>query len=361
MGIKKDDPMRTARAAARWRIGNIVPAPDAFKVNKQLLGNLDESEFVFAFKELQKLIVQIYEDVEKSPYEWGFKDENKDVGAASNNRISDFLYAFFANGTLKDNELTVDTASFKKAVRKHKNIELIVFGLNKFGMFFDGFSENAALFIVSYPDRPQLIEVLYQYTKAQDLEFSPVTAYHYTFPSFSYRWCEEPTEQKYEPIFHVKMDLSSSAVQEIQHWLHEKADEYGYEIKKSKPFDKGCVFYQKGSKALPHVGDRVFDDGNGKSETYTKVIFRNVLQSHPGEISAIAKKVPGVFGKSGFCSCCNGNKTQDETCSMRILYSFDGKDYVNCAYGSFYFKNITLDIFQDIFTLYLVENKIKIL
>jgi len=355
---------RTASASARWRIDNIIPVPDNLKVNKKYLGTMNNSEFVSTFKELQNFIIKIYEEIEKSPYEWGYKDENRDVGATANNRISDFLYAIASNGILENGVLTVNTEDFNKAVRTHKKIDLIINGLKKLGLNIDGFDKKVISFIVSYPNNAHIIEVLYQYAEAQDQEFFPVKAIQteqYLFPSFSYRWVEDPIEQKYETIFHVKMDLSSDTIRGIQNWLHQKADEYGYKIKKDKPFDKGCVFYQKGSKNLIHVGDKIKD--NGESAIWTKAIFRNVFTSHPEKIKSLADKIPGVFGGSkfenGVCIYCNGAKKPNEPCSMRILYYFDGKQYNACAYRAFEFNNFSLDVFKDIFYLFLIENKIK--
>ena len=60
---------RTASDSARWRIDIIKPAPDYFKADPKYLGTMTNDEFASAFKELQNLIISIYEDIYISPYE----------------------------------------------------------------------------------------------------------------------------------------------------------------------------------------------------------------------------------------------------------------------------------------------------
>jgi len=350
-----------AKLSARRRRETIVLIPDNCKIAKQYLDSMTNEEFITAFRKLQKLIIEIYQDVEKSPFDWGYPKVNnsKEIYASAYNRISDVFYAIAANSQLDNGQMIVDMDGYIHNTRTHKKTELIIFNLPKFGFKIDGFDKKATSFIVAYPEHPEVIKVLYYYAKAQDLEIKNCWAQHATFGSFSYRWVEDTDEQKHETIFLVKTDMSPKPLQEIQYWLYEKAKQYGYKIDKKKPFDKNCIYYKKGSKEFIHVGERDVS-GKGDYKVFTKVIFRDVFTKEPEKVLALSKKIPGVFGKSDAnCTRCRGRKGADEPCNMRISYELDGVNYENCAYLSFYFTDITLDTFKDIFDLFVIENKIK--
>ena len=337
--------------------------PDDVKINPKHLNGIANNQFIKCFRELQQLILSIYSDIEEKPFEWGYPDTHV-TGDAANNRMSVFFLNLFVFSKYANDVLTVKYFDLKT----HKKIEMIFDKLTDLGFVFEGYDKKAESFTVSYSKNPSVLKVANIYANSQDF-LSPMTSSGNTrFESFSYRWVEDPVEQKYEPIFHVKMDMSLEQTQDIQDWLHEKADEYGYKIDMKKPFDKDCVYYQKGSKEFIHVGERVFGHEDrtigsniGSLETYTKVILRDVFSSHPDKISALGKRFPGVFGKgnSSPCTRCGGRKKADDSCSMRIAYDYDGDTYENCAYQSFYFKNLTLDSFKNIFELFLIEKKIK--
>lgn len=350
-----------AKISAKRRRETIVMIPDKCNIAKQYLNSLSNDEFILAFKKMQRLVIDIYQNIEKSPFDWGYPEVNNstEIYASAYNRISDFFYAITANSQLSNSELTVNMKGYESKVKIHKKVELIISNLTKRGFQIDGFDKKAVSFVVSYPEDPHVIEVLYYYTKSQDLEITHGWSQHATFASFSYRWVEDPCEQKHEPIFLVKMDMSPKQLQEIQYWLYDKAKENGYKIDKKKPFDKNCIYYKKGSKEFILAGEKNID-GSNDYKIFTKVIFRDIFSKEPEKVSALAKKIPDVFGKSyANCTRCQGRKSINETCSMRICYDLDGYTYENCAYQSFWFVNPTLDLFKDIYDLFVIENKIK--
>jgi len=342
-----------ARQSAKLRRESIALIPDNCKINTQYLGSMTNDEFVAAFREMQQLIINIYADVERAPFDWGYpkKNNTEELYGVAYNRISDFFKNMISNGTYSDGRLLV---------KKHKLSEEILNKLMRFGFRFDGYTKKADSFTFSYPQNPLVLETMWKYAEAQD-PTTYIWAQHATFASFSYRWVECPDEQKHEPIFLVKTDMSPIGLQEIQYWLYDKAKEYGYTINMKKPFDKNAINYTKGSKQFILVGIK-----NG--DVFTKVIFRKVFETHPEKLAVLATKCPGVFGESGAnCDINCGGRNEDHTfartkenqCSMRICYTIDGNDYENCAYKSFWFFNPTLDSFKDIFELFVIENKIK--
>lgn len=363
-----------AKQSAKIRRENIKLIPNDCKINPEYLDSMSNDEFIMVFRQMQKLIIKIYEDVETAPFDWGYPNENntKNISGTAYNRISDFFQGLIENGKITDGKLLVNSkiipkcydnkASFKNAVRTHKDIEMIINKLSDFGFYFTGYEKKAESFSVTYPKNQLIFKILQTYAKAQDDTITYGGAYSIKFASFSYRWVEDPMEQKHEPIFLVKMDMSPKEIQEIQYWLYDKSKEYGYLVDKKKPFDKDCVHYTKGSKDFILVGERHFGEeylGN-TDRMFSKVIFRNIFSSHPNKVSLLSEKFPDVFGKSyATCHRCNGRKGSDEHCSMRICYNLNGMYYENCAYQSFNFFNPTLETFKDIFELFIIENKIK--
>ena len=373
-----------ARQSAKWRRENIVPIPSDCKINPEYLGSMSNGEFVAVFKEMQELIVSIYKGVEKAPFEWGYPEENNSKGlwASAYNRISDFFKGLVDNGIINGEKLVVNNksipkcrdckASFKIAVSTHKKIEMIMDKLKHFGFEFHGYSTKAESFTVLYPKNPLIFTVMKTYANSK--------AQNFQFASFSYRGVEDPNVQTHEPLFLAEMDKSSKDMQEIGYWLYNKAKEYGYSINRDKPFDKGCIYYKKGSKEFILAGGR-------EGRVFAKTIFRDVFKSHPEKISALAKKFPDTLGGSGtickpHCSsikdnesgkfnnpclhrtCCKIDGTENKSCvcrycPQRICYEIDGIKYRSCAYRSFYFENPTLDTFKDIFELFIIEKKVK--
>ena len=353
------------KLSAHRRRETIFLIPADCKIDARYLDGLSNEAFVAAFRELQETMIRIYEDAEKAPFDWGYPAENKSIElyAAAYNRISDLFCALAANGTLAGEELIVEMDGFKKAVRTHKKIELILSKMEQFGFSLGGYEKRADSFAVTYRANADVLKVLLQYAKAQDPQITHGMSQRYTFASFSYRWVEDRAEQRHETIFLVQMDVSPKRLQEIQYWLYDVAKGYGYTIDMEKPFEKNCPNYRKGSKDFinAYAGEFWLNQGTyGAYRVLSKVIFRSVFDSHSEKISALAEKCPGVFGESDAnCTRCHGRKGADEPCSMRIRYRFDGRDYENCAYNSFYFLDPTLDSFKDIFDLFVIENKIK--
>jgi hypothetical protein len=355
--------MKTAeeiiKMAVNQRKNYIVLIPENCVIDKKFLGSMTNSEFIIAFREMQKLIVSIYDDIEKAPFKWGyskdFPSDNLFLGTFS--RFADLLNAIFTSGELSENGIVIDAIKFKKKVQSHSKIDLFINGLAGFGFGFENYSSKTVTFTVTYEKMPQIINALYEYTKAQDEEIKLCWAQHVTFESFSYRWVEDSSTQTHEPFFLVKTDMSPKLLKDIQYWLYDEAKKYGFKIDKKKPLDKNCIFYQKGSKEFLLVGEMYRD---GKRVVFSKVILRKSFETHMEKINELAERMTNVFGANpeSCCTLCNGTVNINKPCSKRIQYEIDGKRYSNCAYKSFYFYNPILEDIHLILELFLAENKI---
>ena len=340
--------------AALTRKKDILLIPNNVIIGKKYLNVLTNEQFVMIFKKLQKLIIKIYDDIEKSPFSWGYPDFETTEGYY--NRVVDFLFAFVLCGSCKKATLTVNTKIFFSftCIKRHKNPELMISGFEKMGFSIGGFDKKSISFNVEYPADPNIITVLDSYVRGLGEGELHWSAREMCKWNFSYRFVEETSSQKYETVFHSKMDLSSKELSKIQNWLHEEAEKYGYKVDVSHPYEKGCIQYQKGSKVFLLVGEKEID---GKNTVFSKVIFRDVFTKENEKVMKLYGRFPETFKSN--CSLCNGSKQADSKCSMRICYDIEGKPHRNCAYQSFYFLNPTLDDLKEILQLFILENKIK--
>lgn len=341
----------TGREAATSRKKTILLIPDGVKVESNLLGSLSNDEFVSTFRESQKLIIKTYEDIERSPFDWGYPDFYITDGYY--NRVFDFLYAFVCCGELSDGVLTIDTKQFLSftSVKRHKKPELMITGFERIGFIFNGYDKKSISFCITHPSNPNVIAVMCAYMqsfKENALHWSSAEMMKW---SFSYRFVEDASTQKFETVFHSKLDLASEELREIQFWLHDEAEKCGYKIDVSHPYEKNCIQYKKGSKIFLLVGEKSID---GKPIIFSKVIFRDVFISEKEKVKELCDKFPDAFKSN--CRLCGGI---EHKCNMRIFYEIEGKPHKNCAYQSFVFHNLTFPDIIKLLELFKIENKIK--
>jgi len=109
-----------AKSEAEKRRVAILLAPAAYAVNPEHLRTLNNNRFVEAFKVLQQFVVRCYEDIERTPFEWGYPEYETTEGYY--NRVMDMLFALGICGTYKDGIITVDASAFfaSPLVKRHK-------------------------------------------------------------------------------------------------------------------------------------------------------------------------------------------------------------------------------------------------
>ena len=338
----------SAKKAAASRKKTIFLIPDDVKIDPKHLAELTNKQFITAFKELQQLMIKVYEDIEKSPFDWGYPDYYITDGYY--NRVFDFLYAFVCCGDFSNDILTVDTKKFFAfaSVKRHKKSELMIAGFEKCGFVFDGYGKDLISFKITYPSNSHMTAVLCGYIqsfKENALHWSSAEMMKW---SFSYRFVEDASTQKFETVFHSKLDLASDELRKIQYWLHDEAAKHGFKIDVLHPYEKNCIQYKKGSKIFLLVGEK---DIKGVPTVFSKVIFRDAFVKEKEKIMELYNKFPDTFKSN--CRMCRNN------CNMRICYEIEGNTHKNCAYNSFYFYNLTLDNVKELLELYIIENKIK--
>ncbi|MCL2022774.1 MAG: hypothetical protein FWG82_00185 [Oscillospiraceae bacterium] len=340
---------QTAKDEVKKRRNDILPISDDVKITPKHLSELSNEQFVKAFGDLQRLIIACYDDIEKDPFAWGYPDYYTTGGYY--NRINNILFALVFCGEYSKGVLKVDAAKFfaRADVKRHKNIEMMISGFEKMGFVIEPFDKKSKAFTLSCPNNPNMIIVLNAYAGEID-ENTPDWKYIIPRNGFSYRFIECPSVQTHETVFLSEFDYMSSALQEIQLWLHAEAAKYGFTIDPNEAMEKGMMLYKKGSKRFLLVGQPQFYLMHTK-EIFIKTIFRNVLKHD--DMPELYRRFPETFLSN--CRGCQGANP----CSMRIEFTVDSKPRLCCAYNSFLFKNPTLDDVKLILELFKLENKIK--
>ncbi|MCL2404200.1 MAG: hypothetical protein FWC92_01505 [Defluviitaleaceae bacterium] len=113
---------------------------------------MSNDEYVTAFRALQELICDIYDEIVRtSPFVWGWqgwKDKTATGGSYGvwNNRIMGILGAFAEVGYIENDALIVDKKTFSAhdiAFKKHRftnkgMADMVVTGLMDMGLMFEG-------------------------------------------------------------------------------------------------------------------------------------------------------------------------------------------------------------------------------
>jgi len=180
---------------------------------------------------------------------------------------------------------------------------------------------------------------------------------------FSYRFIEDPAEQRHETEFLAFVSGMSEELREIQYYLYSEAMRYGYRFDPFKPVFSGGLLYEKGAVDWPRVG-YIGDGWHGDDHTVfsfrSHVKFNKVFKTHPEKVAEFAKQRPDVFRSAGGGSHCNqhcGNKLERPCPSHRVTYEFEGTTYHNC--GGFRIHEPTLEDVKSIVELYVLENKLE--
>ncbi|MCL2500669.1 MAG: hypothetical protein FWE90_10095 [Defluviitaleaceae bacterium] len=363
---------QAGKDAAARRKQDILPMPDNVQADPRHLTVLSNEEFIAAFRELQQIVIAIYEDIEKDPFAWGYPDFETTEGYY--NRVVDILFALIFNGSHHDGAVTVDAKAFfnDKGVKRHKKVELMIAGFESMGFLFDGYGKKSEAFRVTYPDNPYVMTVLHAYVSEIDTS-KPDWSWGKPLHSFSYRYIEDPAGQKYERVFRAEMDYASSKLREVQEWLHAEAKKYGFAIDPKEPMEKGCILYKKGSKRfmLVRQGERKPDAGHfdhHEAKIGTKVSFIHAFEKAPEKMRALAGRFPDVFKLDDPGTCCKGGsphlfkasgaESGEKRCAFRMLFTFDGVTYMRCGLNHFFFQDLSLDDVKTILEMFLVENGI---
>ena len=361
----------SGKLAAENRRLAILSSPMNYQVNPDYLIEMDNHEFITAFKELQTFVINCYHDIERNPFEWGYPDFETTDGYY--NRVIDILFAIGTCGTFEENAIIVDGSKFfsNALIKRHKKIELMIAGFENMGLHVEGFGKKAQSFRVSYLDNPNVVAVLCIY--AANIAMNTAEwSWGKHINSLSYRYIEDPSSQKYPAIFNAEMDYSSKKLLEIQEWLYAEAERHGF-VLQTDGLPKGCLNYKKGSKDFLKVRQGHHEPGTGHFEQHdvkigTKVSFIHAFEREPDKMRELCSRFPDVFRLDDPGKCCTDNnphqfgdhsENDGKRCAFRMKFTLDGVTYLRCGLANFFFEDISFDDVKAILEMFLIENKIK--
>ena len=351
-----------ARAAIKGYKEAIVFIPEGTIIDPYFLEGLTNDEFVSAFLSLQQLVYGIYEEIERTtPFEWGWQGW-QDVAAYGvwHNRIWGLLGVFAELGQVENGMLSIDKKTFyshnlvkqQNQLNSKAKANMTIAGLMDMGLHIEGFDDKKAdTFQLSCPDTPHLITVLKAYFKERRrvccqchradsypcTDHCDVTIVGHHKHFISYRFVEaHPTGTHDTDI--LLMAVTDSAPEElgkIQHYLHQEAIKYGYQIPPWTPFHGGALQHWQythnwGSKMWLTVGSGT----SWMDFFYTQRLNQWTLNTDLGKL---AKKHPD----------------QAQACANRFGAGFNTDD------GQLMLQNPSLDDVKAVLEFYKLANNIR--
>ena len=132
----------------------IAPIPAGLTINKQFLDDLTNAQFLKAFDELQKFVINCYKDIEHGPLAWGYPDPyrlksgNGGISIGPHERrLMGFLFALAKAGELENGILTLDRKKFANKFGAgsggHKKPETMLQKLAGHGLVIENFDKKS--------------------------------------------------------------------------------------------------------------------------------------------------------------------------------------------------------------------------
>lgn len=349
---------------AKKRADSILPVPESYP----LRGNF-KPNFYSDFSELTKLLKRIYIDVAANPDTYGcdlYPLENemrgKGVDNQSNlslNRIVNLLRTLCDCAEIENHTLKVNTELFKKQSKKIKNYSAIVDKLIDFGFYFQE-SKNNIYLTITYPDRPNIINVLKiymdcwnevlndEYIKSEIKKngYGYIAGY-YNFYSFDYKTTANPKEL--ESLQIIKDDAFT--------WDEVCKQTYIDFFEYSKQYPAIHFFGRDYYIGKKRIGTLRYDE---KYEFLNLKLKLKNPDKYISEIEKLPEHLQTCFSKDvKICWGCGCLGNNPDTCSIRIYWRFNSIDYIGCSMECFYFNDIKSEDIPQLFSLLEYEYNIK--
>lgn len=350
---------------AKNRAKSILPVPE----NYPLRGDFGPG-FISDFSELTEILKKIYVDVSETPdaYEcvlYPLNQEARGKGADNDSnlsldRIVKCLRILCDCGEIQNNALCIKAADFNKQIKKVKNYSAVIEKLKYSGFVFQGniFEKNTENFLVTYPDRGNIINVLKIYMDCWNDVLNDdyikneikrngygCIAYYYGYYLFDYKVTANPRELSAAQLIKDESFTWDNESKEIFLSFYEHSKEYpeirfsggGYYIGKKRV----CIFRY---------------DNN---EVFLKIKLKNP-EKYINEIEKLPEHLLSCFSKNAKkCRNCGCLGKAPESCSNRIYWKINGVDYIGCSIESFYFNDVKSKDIPCLFKLLECEYGIK--
>ncbi|WMJ87399.1 hypothetical protein [Anaerocolumna sp. MB42-C2] len=349
---------------AKKRADSILPVPKNYPLRGDFKPN-----FYSDFSELTELLKRIYIDVAENPAAYGcdlypLDNEMRGKGVDNESNLSldrtvKYLRTLCDCAEIENHTLKVKTELFKKQVKKIKRHFAIAEKLKAFNFCFQESEDNTYL-LISYPNKPTIIDVLKIYMDCWNEVLNDeyikseikkngygCIAYYYNFYLFDYKTTANP--KKLEPMQIIKDDTYTWDERCQQTYI--SFYEYSKKYPTIRSYGRDYYIGKKRIGTLRYDANHEFLNLKLKLKNPDKYISE--IEKLPENLqSCFSNDVKKCWG----CGCLGNNP---DMCSNRIYWKFSSVEYIGCSMESFYFNGIKSEDIPRLFSLLEYEYSIK--
>jgi len=142
----------------------LIDIPDSFEIHNDYLKDMNNHEFMEAFKQIWHIFKNIYVDIASNQHEFGISKKEK-MYAWTPYRPVSLLYFLFVSGVVENRILTVNIDKFNETHSQLKNIAVLIERLHDYGFEFEGLQgykipKNTNTIKLTYPDNQNIIAIM---------------------------------------------------------------------------------------------------------------------------------------------------------------------------------------------------------
>lgn len=328
-------------------------------VNPKLLFNMDETEFVAAFRQYTSIMARMYRDIEAKPEEYGVLivdirtvNENKEDGNLvkaswhSLKRLGNVMAEVGRLGEIEQDGLRIPLAAFKTGLKKMVKFHLILNRMREFGFVIsdhngEKFNKDAQSFHVTFPENPHLMRVVKAYALAE--------AYHPDDPHEFYYFDYKRVANRSRLSKHcVAEDLAAPLNEDNRLLLIALNHSFVDKLRLIHHYkDDSIEYYLKNKRVARCIIDFHTLD--------TRVILKlKNMDSYIDVVGRLPQSLRRRFEK-GNCSHCGFQGATDEKCKFRVSWTLDDRRHDACGFNCFHFTNPGSDNAESLVQLMKLE------
>jgi hypothetical protein len=322
---------------------HIPKVPEDVAIDKKLLFDMTERQFVENMCYFTELMKKMYVDMEVRPEEYGLMlidinkvNENKAEGNLAKaswrsvKRLGDVIAQIGKLGEIENDKLRLPVADFKASLKKVEKLSLILNKLIDFGFTitdFDGksFNKGSKTFYIAYPKNLLLMSVLKAYSIAEPFhEHDPHEFYYFDY--------KRVADREKLPTHCVAKDLADLIDEEKGKLLVEINKCFVDDLGISPHYkDDSIEYYLKKKRVARFIID--FHDLNA-----VLILKLKDMDKYIEQIERLPDNLRKHFEK-GNCRFCGFQNSTVEYCKYRIKWTLSSSKYNACNFSVFNFNN----------------------
>lgn len=322
---------------------HIPRVPETFAVNPKLLYDIEETEFVAAFRQFADIMARMYREIEVKPEEYGvllvdihLVNENKEDGNLAKaswrsiKRLGDLMAEVGKLGEIDQEGLRIPTAAFKTNLKKTAKIHLILNRMQEFGFVisdYDGekFTKGVESFVITFPENARLMRVVKAYALADAFHLDDPHELYY----FDYKRVADLSQL---PEHCVANDLAALLNEDDGQLLIALNSHFVDKLGLNPHYKDDSIEYYLKKKRVARF---LIDFHTLKVKVILKL--KN-MDSYMDLVDSLPQSLRQYFEK-GNCRYCGFQQATYEWCKFRVSWMLDDKKLDACGFDCFTFKN----------------------